>query len=527
MSFTRRSILAGGAAALVSALPVRAERILPATGPRVVVLGGGWGGLTAAKYIRLLDPGIEVVLIERRTAFHSCPISNWVIGHLRTVDEITHSYAALSERHGIQILHTEVEAIDVDAKAIVTSDGVVAGDRLILSPGVAFDYTGIDGWSEAAAKRFPAAWSPGPDTAQLRARLAELPSGGRVALTIPPSPYRCPPGPYERISLMAAYLKQHKPGATITVLDANQKIVSKGKIFQAAWDELYPGIVDYRPDSPLVQVDAATGTVSSDFRRCGCRCRQRHSGAASFTPAPRRRSGAGRSNVGARRPLRLHVHPGLRHPYRGRRHGPDDRGQGAKVRLHRELYGEGGRSGRRGRADRERGLAPVPHQHLLQPRFSGGRGVGRSSVRLRPRDRVTPGPTRLQRCLQPAFRDRSAAGVGLGPRDLARHAGLAGKFRAEGSAGTNPLGAGTSPANPHGPCIWPLRSLPDGDGGCRRIGCCRSFFEFPPPDSPPLPLWQRAPYGGVRHGSMDDPPFRRRPELGPRGLSRSGSTRVE
>jgi sulfide dehydrogenase [flavocytochrome c] flavoprotein subunit len=265
MSFTRRSILAGGAAALVSALPVRAERILPATGPRVVVLGGGWGGLTAAKYIRLLDPGIEVVLIERRTAFHSCPISNWVIGHLRTVDEITHSYAALSERHGIRILHTEVEAVDVDAKAIVTADGVVAGDRLILSPGVAFDYTGIDGWSEAAAKRFPAAWSPGPETVLLRARLAELPAGGRVALTIPPSPYRCPPGPYERISLIAAYLKQHNPGATITVLDANQKIVSKGKIFQAAWDQLYPGIVDYRPDSPLAQVDASTGTVSSDF----------------------------------------------------------------------------------------------------------------------------------------------------------------------------------------------------------------------------------------------------------------------
>ena len=265
MTLTRRHMLACGAAAMATALPAGAERILPATGPRVVVVGGGWGGLTAAKYIRLLDPDIEVVLIERRTEFHSCPVSNWVIGHLRTIDDITHPYDALAKRHGVRLLHAEVEAVDVDAGAVVTSDGVVAGDRLVLSPGVEFDYAGIAGWDAAAAKRFPAAWSPGPETAALRAQLAELPDGGRVALSIPPSPYRCPPGPYERISLIAAYLKQHRPGATITVLDANQKIVSKGKIFQAAWDELYPGIIDYRPDSRLVQVDAATGTLSTDF----------------------------------------------------------------------------------------------------------------------------------------------------------------------------------------------------------------------------------------------------------------------
>ena len=265
MTLTRRGVLAGGAAVMATALPAGAERILPATGPRVVVVGGGWGGLTAAKYVRLLDPAVEVVLIERRTEFHSCPVSNWVIGHLRTIDSITHGYDALARRHGVRLLHTDVESIDVDARAVVTADGVVAGDRLILSPGVAFDYTGIAGWGAAAAGRFPAAWSPGPETALLRARLAELPPGGRVALSIPPGPYRCPPGPYERISLIAAYLRQHRPGATITVLDANQKIVSKGKLFQQAWDELYPGVVDYRPDSPLVAVDAATGTLSSDF----------------------------------------------------------------------------------------------------------------------------------------------------------------------------------------------------------------------------------------------------------------------
>ncbi len=266
MSLTRRHLLAGGVATAVMApVPVRAQRILPASGPRVVVVGGGWGGLSAAKYIRLLDPGIEVVLVERRTEFQSCPVSNWVIGHLKTVDAITHSYDALADRHGVRLLHAEVEAVDVDAGAVVTSAGTVTGDRLILSPGIEFDHSAIAGWNSDAAARFPAAWSPGPETALLRAQLAALPSRGRVAVSIPASPYRCPPGPYERISLVAAYLRRAHPGATITVLDANQKIVSKGKIFQAAWDELYPGIVDYRPDSPLVQVDAATGTLSSDF----------------------------------------------------------------------------------------------------------------------------------------------------------------------------------------------------------------------------------------------------------------------
>ncbi len=265
MTVTRRQLLAGAAAVMAASLPVRAERILPAAGPRVVILGGGWGGLTAAKYIRLLNPAVEAVLIEREPAFQSCPVSNWVIGHLRTIDDITHSHDALARIHGVRIVHAEVESIDVDARAIATTAGVVTGDRLILSPGVAFDYSGIAGWSAAARRRFPAAWSPGGETARLRTRLAEIPPRGRVVVTIPPSPYRCPPGPYERISLMAAYLKQSNPNASITVLDANQKIVSKEPIFAAAWDELYPGIIDYRPDSPLVEVDAQTGTLSSDF----------------------------------------------------------------------------------------------------------------------------------------------------------------------------------------------------------------------------------------------------------------------
>ena len=265
MTLTRRHLLAGAGSVMATSVPVRAERILPASGPRIVILGGGWGGLTAAKYIRLLDPDIETVLIERRPAFHSCPVSNWVIGHLRTIEDITHAYATLTQNHGVQILHSDVERIDVDARAVATAAGVVTGDRLILSPGVAFDYSGIAGWEAEAHHRFPAAWSPGGETALLRTRLAQLPSGGRIVLTIPPSPYRCPPGPYERISLMAAYLKLHKPGASITVFDANPKIVSKGRIFAAAWDELYPGIIDYRPDSPLVEVDARSGTLSSDF----------------------------------------------------------------------------------------------------------------------------------------------------------------------------------------------------------------------------------------------------------------------
>lgn len=263
---SRRRILAGaGAAAFVLAPAARAAEILPRNGPRVVVVGGGWGGATAAKYVRLLDPGIEVVLVEREPAFHSCPVSNWVIGHLRAMEDITRPYDALAARHGVHVVRAEVEAVDVGARVVRTAAGELSWDRLVLAPGIELDHAGIEGWGPEAAERFPSAWIPGPETLRLRAMLEEMPAGGTVAMSVPPSPYRCPPGPYERACLIASYLRREKPGSRLVVLDANQDVVSKGALFRAAWEELYPGIVDYRPDTRVVGVDAAGGRLLTDF----------------------------------------------------------------------------------------------------------------------------------------------------------------------------------------------------------------------------------------------------------------------
>jgi len=273
MTITRRRFLqssavgAGALAATSLPLPAFAQaEIMPKTGKRVVVVGGGWGGNTAAKYIRMQDPSIEVVLIERGAEFHSCPISNWVIGGLKTMDEITVSYDGLASRHGVKIVTDTVTGIDTTAQTVsVASGGFIIYDRLILSPGITLRSSEIEGLDDAAPDAFPAAWKAGPETQMLRDQLQAMPAGGTVALSIPLSPFRCPPGPYERISLIADYLKNNKPGSKIVVFDANAKIVSKGKLFQAAWDDFYADVIDYRTDQNVVRVDPSTKTLYSDF----------------------------------------------------------------------------------------------------------------------------------------------------------------------------------------------------------------------------------------------------------------------
>ena len=259
-----KSSLALGAMGL-AAPALAAGELLPRRGRRVVVVGGGWGGATAAKYLRLLDPAIEVVLIEPKAAFRSCPTSNWVIGGLWDMSRITRGYDALARRHGVRVLTDRVTAIDPAARAVRVSGGTIGYDRLLLSPGIELMYDGIDGMDAEARARVPAAWNAGPETELLRRQLAALPARGTVAMTVPLSPYRCPPGPYERACLIADFLKREKPGARLVVLDANSKIVSKGKLFAKAWDELYSGIIDYRTDQQLVAVDADTGLLTTAF----------------------------------------------------------------------------------------------------------------------------------------------------------------------------------------------------------------------------------------------------------------------
>ncbi len=272
MKLNRRKFLAYGvASAGVLGIPALAApalaqgEIMPKSGPRVVVIGGGWGGATAAKYIRLQDPGIEVIMIEREPVFRSCPISNWVIGGLKTMADITVSYDALASRHGVKVVQDTVTGIDPAGKSVRVADGIIRYDRLVVSPGITLIYDGIEGMDANGRKVFPAAWKAGAETQQLRDELQAMPAGGTAVVAIPLGPYRCPPGPYERISLMANYIKANKPGAKLVVLDSNTKIVSKGKLFKAAWDDYYSDIIDYRPDSAVIKVDAATKTLFTDF----------------------------------------------------------------------------------------------------------------------------------------------------------------------------------------------------------------------------------------------------------------------
>ncbi|HEU4925342.1 MAG TPA: NAD(P)/FAD-dependent oxidoreductase [Burkholderiales bacterium] len=231
---------------------------------RVVVVGGGFGGATAAKYIRMWDPSIDVVLIERDTSFVSCPISNMVLGGYTTVQELTRGYDGL-RRHGVTVVHDEALVIDAAKKTVrLARGGDMAYERLVVSPGIDFTFGDVQGY-EAAMRNGAVlhAWKAGPQTVALRQRLEQMRDGGVYILSIPVAPYRCPPGPYERTSVVASYFKQAKPRAKVLVLDANPDVTSKGGLFKRAWSELYPGIVEYRGNANVVAVEA--GAVRTDF----------------------------------------------------------------------------------------------------------------------------------------------------------------------------------------------------------------------------------------------------------------------
>ena len=229
---------------------------------RVVVIGGGFGGATAAKYIRLWDPSIDVVLVERESAFTSCPISNLVLAGFTSMQEISHGYDAL-KRHGVQVVRDEAVAIDAAKKTVrLARGGDIAYERLVVSPGIDFNFGEIQGYETAmAAGRVLHAWKAGAQTVELRRQLEQMRDGGVYVLSIPLTPYRCPPGPYERASVIADYFKRVKPRSKVLVLDANPDITSKAGLFKAAWKDLYGGIIEYRGNSRAVGIDAATQTV--------------------------------------------------------------------------------------------------------------------------------------------------------------------------------------------------------------------------------------------------------------------------
>jgi len=266
--FSRREFIklvgAGAAGAALSGCAGTPETKKPIA--RVIVIGGGYGGATAARYIRAWGGGaIEVFLIERSTQFVSCPLSNLVLGGSRRIEDLTLGYGKLRDE-GVVVLHDEVKAIDPGKKRIsLTKIADLNYDRLVVSPGIDFMHDQIAGYDAEAQKTVLHAWKAGPETVALRKQLEAMKDGGVVLLSIPKAPYRCPPGPYERISQIAFYLKQAKPRSKILVLDGNEDIVSKKGLFLAAWNDLYKGLIEYKPNNEVKEVLAKAGSVKTDF----------------------------------------------------------------------------------------------------------------------------------------------------------------------------------------------------------------------------------------------------------------------
>lgn len=236
---------------------------------RVLVVGGGYGGATVSKYIRVFsNHSIDVMMVEPNKSFVSCPVSNLVIAGMKTMDDITNPYTGLSSKHGVRVVHDMVASIDATKKvAKLASGGEVAYDKLVLSPGIDFMWEQTEGLQAAhAAGQILHAWKAGPETMALRRQLEAMRDGGVYAITIPEAPYRCPPGPYERASVVAAYLKKHKPKSKVLILDGNQDVTSKGPLFKKAWADLYKGMIEYRPQHKVVAVDAKTNTVKFDVQ---------------------------------------------------------------------------------------------------------------------------------------------------------------------------------------------------------------------------------------------------------------------
>ena len=250
----RRLLLAGAAMGGIALSGCATTSSGPSIG-RVVVVGGGFGGATAARYLRMWGGNVDVTLVERNTSFVSCPISNLVIGGYRQMADITRGYDGLKAL-GVKVVQGEVTAVDVAAKKLrLAGGGELAYDRLILSPGIDFMMEQVGGLAAAVdSGRVTHSWKAGPQTVALRKQLTDMPDGGVFAMSIPKVPYRCPPGPYERAAMVAAYFKEAKPRSKVLVLDGNPEIQSKKALFERAYAQHYKGILEYRPNAELKEV---------------------------------------------------------------------------------------------------------------------------------------------------------------------------------------------------------------------------------------------------------------------------------
>jgi sulfite dehydrogenase len=252
---SRRQLLGAGAA--LGGLTL-AGCATTGSGPsigRVVVIGGGFGGATAARYLKMWGGNVDVTLVERNASFVSCPISNLVIGGHRQIADVTRGYDGLKAM-GVKMVQGEVVAIDATARKVrLAGGGELAYDRLVLSPGIDFMFNEVGGLQAAVdSGRIAHSWKAGPQTLALRRQLEAMRDGGVFAMTIPKVPYRCPPGPYERACMVASYLKVAKPRSKVLVLDANPEVQSKKALFEKAFKDHYTGILEYRANAEIKEV---------------------------------------------------------------------------------------------------------------------------------------------------------------------------------------------------------------------------------------------------------------------------------
>jgi NADPH-dependent 2,4-dienoyl-CoA reductase/sulfur reductase-like enzyme len=262
----RQFLQATGASALIAT--TGCASITGQAKPHVIVIGGGYGGATAAKYVRLWsENSIDVTIVEPNANFISCPLSNLVLGGSKKIGDLTLGYDNLIRNHGIKLLHDSVSHIDSEKRTVTLLSGATLSyDRLIVSPGVEFLWDLLPGMKVAGAQdKILHAWKAGPQTVALRAQLESMPDGGVYAMTIPPQPYRCPPGPYERACQIAHYFSQHKAKSKVLLLDANEDVISKPALFKRVWKERYGSIIEYRPSFRTVDIDVNAKTAISEL----------------------------------------------------------------------------------------------------------------------------------------------------------------------------------------------------------------------------------------------------------------------
>ena len=251
------------ASAAITAFPAIASN----AAAHVVVVGGGFGGATAARYIKRLNQNIKVTLIEPAKTFYTCPFSNMVLAGLRSMEQIAHNYDDL-KAFGIEVVHDYVTAVDADKKSVRLKDNSeLAYDKLLLSPGIDFKWGALEGYDEAGAQLAPHAWKAGEQTMLLKKQLEAMPDNGKFVMVVPEAPFRCPPGPYERASMVAHYLKQHKPKAKLIILDAQDNFSKQG-LFEQGWEKFYSDIIERIPLSlggKVNRIDANTLEAETEF----------------------------------------------------------------------------------------------------------------------------------------------------------------------------------------------------------------------------------------------------------------------